>query len=172
MIAVHRFLEISWRCTPAKWSPVARRFVVARRVTVAVFQAEADHPTNHENKKLRIGEQGKPGEVDDAIAEALANDGPVLVDPVVARTELAMLPSAASRASSCHGTFLKSREIDLLGVYVAPISLLMLATWLLTVALRRIAVRFGALRHVWHPALLVFAVYIIVLSSMVLVISR
>jgi protein AaeX len=38
--------------------------------------------------------------------------------------------------------------------------------------LRRIADRFGVMRHVWHPALFVFAVYIIVLSSMVLVIAR
>jgi hypothetical protein len=28
------------------------------------------------------------------------------------------------------------------------------------------------LRHVWHPSLFVFAVYIIVLSSIVLVIAR
>jgi hypothetical protein len=28
------------------------------------------------------------------------------------------------------------------------------------------------MRHVWHPALFVFAVYIIVLSSMVFVIAR
>jgi hypothetical protein len=28
------------------------------------------------------------------------------------------------------------------------------------------------MRHVWHPALFVFAVYIIVLSSIVLVIAR
>jgi hypothetical protein len=38
--------------------------------------------------------------------------------------------------------------------------------------LRRIADRFGVMRHVWHPALFAFAVYIIVLSSMVLVIAR
>ena len=63
-------------------------------------------------------------------------------------------------------------EIDLLGVYVAPISLLIIAAWFVTVALRRIADRFGLLRHVWHPSLFVFAVYIIVLSSMVLVIAR
>jgi hypothetical protein len=37
---------------------------------------------------------------------------------------------------------------------------------------RRIADRFGLLRHVWHPALFIFALYIIVLSSMVLVIAR
>ena len=63
-------------------------------------------------------------------------------------------------------------EIDLLGVYVAPISLLIIAAWIVTIALRRIADRFGVMRHVWHPALFVFAVYIIVLSSMVLVIAR
>ena len=34
-----------------------------------------------------------PGEVDEAIAAALAHDGPVLVDAVVNRTELAMPPS-------------------------------------------------------------------------------
>lgn len=63
-------------------------------------------------------------------------------------------------------------EINLLGVYVAPISLLMVAAWLVTVGLRKIADRFGLLAHVWHPALFVFAVYIIVLSSTVLVIAR
>ena len=63
-------------------------------------------------------------------------------------------------------------EIDLFGVYVAPISLLIIAAWFVTVGLRRIADRFGLLRHVWHPSLFVFAVYIIVLSSIVLVIAR
>jgi protein AaeX len=63
-------------------------------------------------------------------------------------------------------------EIDLLGVYVAPISLLIIAAWFVTIALRRIADRFGALGHVWHPALFVFAVYIIVLSSIVLIMAR
>jgi protein AaeX len=63
-------------------------------------------------------------------------------------------------------------EIDLLGVYVAPISLLMVTAWVVTVGLRWAADRFGMLRHVWHPALFVFDIYIIVLSSMVLVIAR
>ena len=67
---------------------------------------------------------------------------------------------------------MKFVEIDLLGVYVAPISPLMIAAWIVTVGLRRVAARFGVLRHVWHPALLVFDVYIIVLSSMVLLIAR
>jgi protein AaeX len=60
-------------------------------------------------------------------------------------------------------------EIDLFGVYVAPISLLMVAAWLLMIALRQGASRYGLLRHVWHPALFLFAVYMIVLSSMVLI---
>ena len=63
-------------------------------------------------------------------------------------------------------------EINLFGVYVAPISLMMVAAWLILIVLRRIADRFGLLRHVWHPALFVFAVYMIVLSSIVLILAR
>ena len=63
-------------------------------------------------------------------------------------------------------------EINLLGVYVAPISVMMVAGWFVTIALRRIATRFGLLRYVWHPALFVFAVYIIVLSSWILIVAR
>jgi protein AaeX len=63
-------------------------------------------------------------------------------------------------------------EINLFGVYVAPMSLMMVAAWMVTIALRRVADRFGLLRHVWHPSLVVFAVYLIVLSSMTLVAAR
>ena len=63
-------------------------------------------------------------------------------------------------------------EIDLFGVYVAPISLLMVAAWFVIIALRRVTGRFGLLRYVWHPALFVFAVYIIVLSTSVLLVAR
>ena len=63
-------------------------------------------------------------------------------------------------------------EINLFGVYVAPISVMMVAAWFITIALRRIATRFGLLRYVWHPALFVFAVYIIVLSSWILIVAR
>jgi protein AaeX len=63
-------------------------------------------------------------------------------------------------------------EINVFGVYVAPISLLMIAAWLVTIASRRVADRFGLLPHVWHPALFEFSVYIIVLSSMVLLVAR
>ena len=63
-------------------------------------------------------------------------------------------------------------EIDLFGVYVAPMSLMLVAAWLVTIGLRRVAARFGLLRHVWHPALFMFAVYMIVLSSIVLTVAR
>ena len=63
-------------------------------------------------------------------------------------------------------------ELDLFGVYVAPISVMLVIAWVVTIALRRAAVRFGLLRHVWHPALFVSAVYMIVLSSIVLAIAH
>ena len=62
-------------------------------------------------------------------------------------------------------------EINLFGVYVAPISLLMVAAWIVTIALRRSAARFGLLRDVWHPAIFVFAVYTIVFSTIVLTVA-
>ena len=62
-------------------------------------------------------------------------------------------------------------EIDLFGVYVAPISVMLAVAWMITIALRRAAARFGLLRHVWHPALFVFSVYMMVLSSIVLAVA-
>ena len=63
-------------------------------------------------------------------------------------------------------------DVDLFGIYVAPISVMMVAAWLVLIALRRVADRFGLLRYVWHPALFVFSVYLIVLSSIVLLAAR
>jgi hypothetical protein len=60
-------------------------------------------------------------------------------------------------------------KIDLFGVYVAPLSVMMVAAWLVTISLLRVASRFGLLRYVWHPTLFVFALYVIVLSSMTLI---
>ena len=62
-------------------------------------------------------------------------------------------------------------ETNLFGVYVAPISTMMIGAWLITIALRQLANRFGLLRYAWHPALFVFAVYIIVLSSWILIVA-
>jgi hypothetical protein len=63
-------------------------------------------------------------------------------------------------------------EVNLFGVYVAPISVIMFATWLATITLRRVADRFDLLRHVWHPALFVLAIYVILLSSIVLLVTQ
>lgn len=62
-------------------------------------------------------------------------------------------------------------EVNLFGVYVAPMSLMMVAAWVVTIGLRRFAARFGLLRYVWHPSLFVFSVYMIVLSTMALAIA-
>jgi hypothetical protein len=59
----------------------------------------------------------------------------------------------------------------LFGVYIAPMSVMLVAAWVVTISLRRFAARFGLLRHVWHPALFVFSVYMIVLSSIVLLVA-
>ena len=63
-------------------------------------------------------------------------------------------------------------EVDLFGLYVAPISLLMMVAWVVTIGLRRLAVQVGLFRWVWHPALLVFAIYVITLSSLTFVASH
>jgi protein AaeX len=63
-------------------------------------------------------------------------------------------------------------EVNVFGVYVAPISLMMAAAWLVLIALRRAADHFGLLRHIWHPSLFVFASYMIVLSSIVLIVAH
>ena len=62
-------------------------------------------------------------------------------------------------------------EINPSGVYVAPMSLMLVVAWVVTIGLRRFAARFGLLRYVWHPSLFVFAVYMIVLSSIVLLVA-
>lgn len=63
-------------------------------------------------------------------------------------------------------------EIDLFGVYVAPMSLLMVAAWIVTSVLRWVVSRFGLLGYVWHPALFVFSIYMIILSSSVLLLAH
>ena len=63
-------------------------------------------------------------------------------------------------------------EVDLFGVYVAPMFVMLCVAWVITVMFRRVAVRFGLLRHVWHPALFIAALYIVALSSIVLLEGR
>jgi protein AaeX len=63
-------------------------------------------------------------------------------------------------------------EVDLLGVYVAPISVMLVVAWVLTMGLRRVVARFGLFSHVWHPALFVASVYVIILGAMTAFIAR
>ncbi len=62
-------------------------------------------------------------------------------------------------------------EINLFGIYVAPIAPMMAGAWLLMVLLRRTADRAGMLAHIWHPSLFVFGVYVIMLSTIVLLVA-
>ncbi len=51
-------------------------------------------------------------------------------------------------------------EVDLFGVYVAPISVMMMAAWLVLIALRRVADHFGAVRvRLLHDRALVDRAY-------------
>jgi hypothetical protein len=63
-------------------------------------------------------------------------------------------------------------EVNLLGVYVAPLSVIMGLAWIALLLLRRMVVLTGLSRHVWHPALFSLAVYVILVSSVVLLLAR
>jgi protein AaeX len=63
------------------------------------------------------------------------------------------------------------REVDVFGIYVAPISVLMLLAWLLLLVIRRIADRSALTYEVWHPALFNAALYLILLSALVLALA-
>ncbi len=58
-------------------------------------------------------------------------------------------------------------EIDILGVYVAPIVPLMIVAFLVTLVLRWVALALGVFRWIWHPALFELSVYLIVLAGVV-----
>ncbi|HZM08467.1 MAG TPA: DUF1656 domain-containing protein [Methylocella sp.] len=63
-------------------------------------------------------------------------------------------------------------EVDIFGIYAAPIAILMLLAWLLLVLIRRIADRLGFFVYdVWHPALFNAALYLILLSGLVLALA-
>jgi protein AaeX len=63
-------------------------------------------------------------------------------------------------------------EIDVFGVYVAPISLIIIAAFVVYAALRRAGALFDLERNAWHPALFDLAVYVILLSLLILGIAR
>ena len=59
-------------------------------------------------------------------------------------------------------------EINIFGVYIAPLAVMAVVAWVVTAVLRLAANRLGLLRHVWHAPLFLSAIYVIVLSSIVL----
>jgi hypothetical protein len=59
-------------------------------------------------------------------------------------------------------------EVNLFGVYVAPMAPMIVVAWVVLIPLRHVIDRFGLLRYVWHPALVLLAIYIILLSGVVL----
>jgi hypothetical protein len=63
-------------------------------------------------------------------------------------------------------------ELNIFGLYFAPISAILVAAWVLYLGVRRTADRFDLLRRVWHPALFEAALYVILVSSLVLLIAR
>jgi protein AaeX len=63
-------------------------------------------------------------------------------------------------------------EINLFGVYIAPIALRLVVSWVIVIGLRRIAAHYGLLRYVWHPSMFVFSIFMIVLASMLLFAER
>ena len=63
-------------------------------------------------------------------------------------------------------------ELDVFGVYVAPITWMMAISCAIFALLRLASRRFGVSRRVWHPALFWMAVYVALLSSAVLFVDR
>jgi hypothetical protein len=67
---------------------------------------------------------------------------------------------------------MRFNEINLFGLYVAPIVVILAAAWIVYLLLRRAGDRFGLTPLVWHPALFELALYVIIVSSIVLMIAR
>ena len=67
---------------------------------------------------------------------------------------------------------MRFNEINLFGLYVAPITLIMAVAWVAYLVVRRAGDRFGLTPLVWHPALFELALYVIIVSSIVLIIAR
>jgi protein AaeX len=67
---------------------------------------------------------------------------------------------------------MRFNEINLFGLYVAPIAVILGIAWVVFVILRRTTDRFAPVRRVWHPALFELSVYVIIVSSIILVMAR
>jgi protein AaeX len=63
-------------------------------------------------------------------------------------------------------------EINLFGLYVAPIAVILAIAWVAYLVVRRVGDRFGLSEQVWHPALFELALYVIIVSSIVVMVAR
>ena len=59
-------------------------------------------------------------------------------------------------------------EIDIFGVFVSPVAVMLPAAWIIMVLIRHLLDAMGLWRHLWHPALAGLAVYVLVLSAIVI----
>ena len=67
---------------------------------------------------------------------------------------------------------MRFNEINLFGLYVAPIAVIMAVAWIAYVVVRRAGDRFGLTQRVWHPALFELALYVMIVSAIVVMITR
>jgi protein AaeX len=67
---------------------------------------------------------------------------------------------------------MRFNEINLFGLYVAPIAVILGVAWIAYLLIRRAGDRAGLSGQVWHPALFELALYVIIVSSIVLVVAR
>jgi hypothetical protein len=67
---------------------------------------------------------------------------------------------------------MRFNEINLFGLYVAPIAVIMAVAWIAYVVVRRAGDRFGLTQRLWHPALFELALYVMIVSSIVVMITR
>ena len=67
---------------------------------------------------------------------------------------------------------MRFNEINVFGLYVAPITVIMAVAWVAYVVVRLVGDRFGLTQRVWRPALFELALYVMIVSSIVLVIAR
>jgi hypothetical protein len=63
-------------------------------------------------------------------------------------------------------------EIDIFGIFVPAVLVLMLITYLLSLAVRMVFGRIGLYRFVWHRSVFDLAVYVMLLGIVVIVSHR
>jgi hypothetical protein len=67
---------------------------------------------------------------------------------------------------------MRFNEINLFGIYVAPIVVILAIAWIAYLLVRRAGDRLGLSQRVWHPALFDLALYVMIVSAIVIIIAR